>query len=82
MKDTIVMCPTLQRATIEWDHFCYVYRSMIQRADRHQLKIELLGGATLYFRAEAQGQRAVRGINADICWIDYFIEKVEKDDKS
>ena len=56
MKDTIVMCPTLQRATMEWNHFCYVYRSMIQRA--------------------------VRGFHADICLIDEFIGKVEKDEKS
>jgi hypothetical protein len=78
MKDTIVMCPTLQRAAMEWNHFCYVYRSMIQRADRNQLKIVLLGGATLYFKAETQGQR---GFNADICTIDEFIGKVEKDEK-
>lgn len=79
MKDTIVMCETLRRATIEWNHFCYVYRSMIQRANRNQLKIVLLGGATLYFRAETQGQRAVRGFHADICSIDDFIKKVKKD---
>lgn len=79
MKDTIVICPTLQRATMEWDHFCYVYRSMIQRADRNQLKIVLLGGATLYFKAETE---AVKGFHADICTIDEFIGKVEKDDKS
>lgn len=82
MKDTIVMCETLRRATIEWDHFCYVYRSMIQRANRHQLKIVLLGGATLYFMAETQGQRVVKGFHGDLCSIDDFIEKVEKDDKS
>ena len=82
MKDTIIMCPTLQRATIEWNHFCYVYRSMIQRANRNQLKIVLLGGATLYFRAVTQGQRAVKGYHGDMCSIDEFIGKVEKDDKS
>lgn len=79
MKDTIVLCQTLQRATMEWNHFFYVYRSRILRADRNQLKIVLLGGATLYFRAETQGQRAVRGFHADICSIDEFIGKVEKD---
>lgn len=79
MKDTIVMCPTLQRATMEWAHFFYVYRSIIQRANRNQLKIVLLGGATLYFKAETQGQRAVRGFQANICSIDEFIGKVEKD---
>ena len=82
MKDTIVMCPTLYIATMEWNHFCYVFRSMIQRTNRNQLKIVLLGGATLYFRATTQGQRAVKGFHADICWIDDFIGKVEKDDKS
>ena len=82
MKDTIVMCSTLERATREWDHFCYVYRSVIQRANRNQLKIVLLRGATLYFRAETQDQRAVRGFHGDICSIDDFIGKVEKDDKS
>lgn len=82
MKNTIVMCETLRRATIEWDHFCYVYRSMIQRADRNQFKIVLHGGATLYFKAETEGWRAVRGFNADLCSIDEFIGKVEKDDKS
>lgn len=81
MKDTIVICPTLQRATMEWDHFCYVYRSMIQRADRNQLKIVLLRGATLYFKAETEGQRAVKGFHADICSIDEFIGKVEEDAK-
>lgn len=82
MKDTIVMCSTLQRATIEWDHFCYVYKSMIQRANRNQLKIVLHGGTTLYFKAMTQGQRAVKGFHGDICWIDDFIEKVEKNDKN
>lgn len=82
MKDTIVICRTLQRATMEWNHFCYVYRSMIQRANRNQLKIVLLGGATLYFRVVTQGQRAVKGFHADMCSIDDFIGKVEKDVKS
>lgn len=82
MKDTIVICPTLQRATMEWNHFCYVYRSIIQRVNRNQLKIVLLRGATLYFKAETEGQRAVRGFHADICSIDDFIGKVEKDEKS
>lgn len=82
MKDTIVMCPTLRRATIEWDNFCYVHRSIIQSANRKQLKIVLLGGATLFFKGETEGQRAVRGFHADICSIDDlddFIEKVGKD---
>ena len=63
---------------MEWNHFCYVYRSIIQRANRNQLKIVLLGGATLYFKAETEGQRAVRGFHANICSIDDSLGRWKK----
>lgn len=77
MKDTIVMTSTLERATYYFERFCITYRDMIIKANKAQLKIKFSTGTTIYFRAETQGQRVLRGFHGEICSIDEFIKQNE-----
>ena len=75
MKDTIVMLPTLIRATYYWERFCNIYRDEIVKVNKPQLKVKLLNRATIYFCSDTQGQRITRGFRGDICSIDDFINQ-------
>lgn len=77
MKDTIIMLPTLRQATYYFERFCIIYRDMIIKASKAQLKIKLSTGTTIYFRAETEGQRVLRGFHGEICSIDEFIKQNE-----
>lgn len=77
MKDTIIMLPTLRQATYYFERFCIIYRDMIIKANKAQLKIELSTGTTIYFRVETEGQRVLRGFHGEICSIDEFIKQNE-----
>ena len=75
MKDTIIMLPTLRQATYYFERFCIIYRDMIIKANKAQLKIKLSTGTTIYFSAETEGQRVLRGFHGEICSIDEFIKQ-------
>lgn len=75
MKDTIVMTQTFKMATYYFERFCIIYRDIIIKANKAQLKIELSTGTTIYFRAETEGQRVLRGFRGEICSIDEFIKQ-------
>lgn len=75
MKDTVILLPTFRQATYYFERFCITYRDMIIKANKAQLKIKLSTGTTIYFRAETQGQRVLRGFHAEICSIDEFIKQ-------
>ena len=79
MKDTIIMLPTLREATYYWERFYNIYRDVIIKVNKPQLKVKLLNGATIYFCSVTQGQRITRGLHADICSIDDFINQNELD---
>ena len=71
MKKTIViMSPTINRAVYEWKAFLSKWSAIIKRASRTSLCIELLDGRKIYFKGETEGQKALRGLHADIIHAD------------
>ena len=73
MKKTIViMSPTVNRAVYEWKAFLSRWSTIIKKANRNSLCIELLSGHKIYFKGETEGQRALRGLHADIISADEF----------
>lgn len=74
MKKTIViMSPTVRRALYEWKAFQSRWSTIIKKANRPSLCIELLSGHKIYFKGETEGQRALLGLHADIISIDEFV---------
>ncbi len=73
MKKTIViMSPTVNRAVYEWKRFLSRWSTIIKKANRNSLCVELLSGHKIYFKGETEGQRALLGLHADIIRIDEF----------
>lgn len=72
-KTIIIMSPTVNRAIYEWKAFLSKYPTMIKKANRTSLYIELLSEHKIYFKAETEGQRALLGLYADIVSIDEFV---------
>jgi len=71
MKKTIVvMSPTINRAVCEWKAFLSKWSTIIKKANRINLSIELLSGHKIYFKGETEGQKALRGLHADIIHAD------------
>lgn len=83
MKKTIViMSPTVNRAVYEWKTFLSKWSTIIKKANRNSLCIELLSGHKIYFKSETEGQRVLLGFNADIVSIDEFVvPKAENEEK-
>lgn len=73
MSDVIVMCPTVQRASYEFEKFCKVYEEIIAKSRRNPYSVTLLNGRTFIFRGETEGVRAYRGYHADVINIDDFV---------
>ena len=74
MKKTIViMSPTVNRAVYEWKAFLSRWSTIIKKANRTSLCIELLSGHKIYFKGETEGQIALLGLHADIVSIDEFV---------
>lgn len=72
------MSPTVNRAVYEWKTFLSKWSTIIKKANRNSLCIELLSGYKIYFKSETEGQRVLLGLNADIISIDEFtIPKAE-----
>lgn len=72
-QKTIVMCPTMLRAMIEWKAFLSKRPTIIKKANRSNLCIELLNGYKIYFKGRTADERALLGIRADVVSIDEFI---------
>ena len=82
MKKTIViMSPTVDRAVYEWKAFLSRWSTIIKKANRNSLCIELLSGHKIYFKGETEGQRALLGLHADIISVDEFVMPQESEDK-
>lgn len=72
-KSIVVMAPTVQRATYGWKAFLSKWSTIIKKANRTSLSIELLSGHKIYFKGETEGQKVLLGLHADIVSIDEFI---------
>lgn len=70
--ETIIMHPTVERATQNWLHFCRNHKSLIKEAKRNPLSVKFINGDTWYFRGETEGVRAYRGYHAEMVSIDDF----------
>lgn len=70
--DTIIMHPTLQRAIEHWNEVGKRIPSLIKKAKRNPLCIELINGDIWYFRGETEGTRALRGYRGTIIVDDIF----------
>ena len=72
-KNIVVMSPTVNRAVYEWKVFLSRWSTIIKKANRTSLCIELLSGHKIYFKGETEGQRALLGLHADVVSIDEFV---------
>lgn len=84
-KPIVIMSPTVNEAVFEWKAFLSRWSTIIKKANRTSLYIELLSGQKIYFKGETEGQRALRGLHADIISADEFVmpkaESEVKDDR-
>ena len=80
-KNIVIMSPTVNRAVYEWKAFLSRWSTIVKKANRTNLCIELLSGHKIYFKGETEGQRALLGLHADIINIDEFILPQEDDGK-
>lgn len=81
-KNIVVMSPTVSRAVYEWKAFLSRWSTIIKKANRTNLSVELLSGHKIYFKGETEGQRALLGLHADICSVDEFVmPQAESEDK-
>ena len=72
-KTIVIMSPTVNEAVFEWKAFLSRWSTIIKKANRNSLCIELLSGHKIYFKSETEGQRALRGLFADIFSADEFV---------
>lgn len=80
-KTIVIMSPTVNRAVYEWKAFLSKWSTIIKKANRTSLSIELLSGHKIYFKGETEGERALLGLRADIISIDEFVvPKVENEE--
>lgn len=80
MQDIIVMCPTVERARIEFNRFCHFYDSIITK--KKLCEVTLVNRQKIMFRGETEGQRVLRGTRADIISIDEFTTGMNGEDKN
>ena len=74
MKKTIViMSPTVKRAVYEWKSFLSRWSTIIEKANRTRLCVELLSGHKIYFKGETKVERTLLGLHADIINVDEFV---------
>lgn len=79
-KTIVIMSPTVNRAVYEWKAFLSRWSTIIKKANRTNLCIELLSGHKIYFKGETEGQRTFLGLHADIISVDEFIIPQESED--
>ena len=58
-KTIVIMSPTVNRAVYEWKAFLSRWSTIIKKANRTSLYVELLSGHKIYFKSETEGQRAL-----------------------
>ena len=81
-KTIIIMTPTVDRAVYEWKAFLSRWSTIIKKANRTSLCVELLSGHKIYFKGETEEQRALKGLRSDFFTIDeFFMPLVESRDK-
>ena len=68
-KNIAVQCPTYTRAIFEWKGFLNRYPDIIKKANRPQLKIELLSGAVIQYLVLP---RDLKGLRCEVVSIDDF----------
>lgn len=67
---TIIMHPTLERATQNWLQFCKNHKSLIKEAKRNPLSVKFINGDIWYFRGTTECVRVYK--DAEIIWCDNF----------
>ena len=72
-KTIVIMSPTVNRAVYEWKAFLSRWSTIIKKANRPNLCIELLSGHKIYFKGETEGRGVLLGLHADIINADEFI---------
>lgn len=78
-KNIVIMSPTVSLATYEWKEFQSKWSTIIKKANRASLCVELLSGQKIYFKGETEGQRALKGLHADIIRADEFVMPQERE---
>ena len=73
------MSPTVNRAVYEWKVFLTKWSTIIKKANRANLYVELLTGHKIYFKSETEGQRVSLGLKADIITADEFVMPEESE---
>ena len=71
-ENIVIMSSTVERAVHEWKAFLSGWSTIIKKANRNRLCVELLSGQKIYFKGETEGQRALLGLHADIIRADEF----------
>ena len=80
-KTIVIISPTVNRAVYEWKRFLSRWSTIIKKANRTSLCVELLSGHKIYFKGETEGQRALLGLHADIISVDELVMPQESEDK-
>ena len=81
-KTIVILSPTVNRAVYEWKAFLSRWSTIIKKANRNSLCVELLSGQKIYFKGETDWKRALLGLKADIVSVDEFLmPKAETESK-
>ena len=72
-KTIVIMSSTVNRAVYEWKASVSRWSTIIKKANRPNLCIELLSAHKIYFKGETDGQRVLLGLHADIIRADEFV---------
>ena len=72
---TVVMCSTVQSAIHEWKTYIVRWEPIIKKVNRANLFVELINGDEIFFKGKTEGQRALKGLNAKVIYLDEFVGK-------
>ena len=72
-KNIVILTPTVSVAVYEWKEFLTKWSTIIKKANRIELCVELLNGHKIYFKGETERQSALLGLDADIVRIHEFV---------
>lgn len=71
-QNIIIVCPNMMQADWAWNDFCKRYWSIINKAQRHPLRVYLYNGNTVYFESEQLGVWPDLGRKAKIMTMEQF----------
>ena len=71
-QNIIIVCPNMMQADWAWKDFCKRYWSIINKAQRHPLRVYLYNGNTVYFESEQLGVWPDLGRKAKIMTMEQF----------